>query len=444
MRTTRTRTWSGLSRFWSRDEGTQVRLAWMRIAVVTGLFPVLWETPFLNQITGLVERGHDVDIYADQPQPGVPAHPDIARLELLRRTRYPINRLDGGRLRWPDAMRLIGQHRGGDRVTLLRTLNPFVFWKRALSLDLFRHAAAFLPRRTYDICYCPFAQDARKSLRLRRLGVLTGKLVVGLRGSDISRYVTRRGPRVYRRLFREGDLFLPVCQAFARKILALGCSPSKTIVHHTGINLNRFPYRPRQVGTDGRLRLITVGRLVEKKGIKYALGAVRRLSDAGVVVGYNIVGDGPLRQQLQHDVEQMGLQSQVRFSGWYTHSQVQLALESADVLLAPCVTAADGDEEGIPNVLREGMAAGLPVISTYHSGIPELIQDGLNGLLAPERDPVALAERVRWLADNPQAWRPMLTAARRTVEEDEIDRLNDRFVDLLNGLLRQHAGATTG
>jgi len=416
----------------------------MRIAVLTGVFPVLWETPFLNQITGLVERGHEVDIYADQPQPGVPAHPDIARLALLQRTRYPLNRRDGARLRWPDALRLIASYRGEDRVTLLRALNPFEFWKRALSLDLFRRAAVFLPRRAYDICYCPFAQDARKSLRLRRLGLLTGKLVVGLRGSDISRYVTQRGPRVYRRLFRKGDLFLPVCQAFAQKILDLGCSPTKIVVHHTGINLNRFPYRPRQAGTDGKLRLITVGRLVEKKGITYALSAVRRLSDAGVSVCYDIVGDGPLRERLQHDVQQMSLQSQVRFSGWQTHSDVQQALEAADVLVAPCVTAGDGDEEGIPNVLREGMAAGLPVIATYHSGIPELIQDGFNGLLVPERDPVALAERVRWLAHNPQAWPAILTAARRRVEEDEIEKLNDRFVRLLNGLLSHRAGTTPG
>src|SRR5918994_4827924 len=120
----------------------------MRIALVTGLFPVLWETPFLNQITGLVERGHEVDIYADEAQPGVPAHPDIARLGLLERTRYPRSLPSPRRGRWADAIRLIQGHHGADRAALLRTLNPLVFWKRALSLDQLRRTAPFLPRRS--------------------------------------------------------------------------------------------------------------------------------------------------------------------------------------------------------------------------------------------------------------------------------------------------------
>jgi colanic acid/amylovoran biosynthesis glycosyltransferase len=407
----------------------------MRIALLTGLFRVLWETPFLNQITGLIERGHEVDIYADQAQPGVPAHPDIARLGLLDRTRYPLSLPQSRRGRWSGAVRFIQSNHGADRAALLRTLNPFVFWKRAVSLDQLRRTAPFLPRRTYDICYCPFTQDARKSLRLRRSGVLGGKLVVALRGSDISRYVAQRGKHIYRRLFREGDLFLPVCQAFAGRIVSLGCSPTKIVVHHTGINLNRFPFRPRQLPSDGQLRLVTVGRLVEKKGIEYALRAVRQLSDDGLDVSYEVVGDGPLKRQLEHQVEQLALGARVHLSGWKTHSEVQQALERAEVLLAPCVTAADGDEEGIPNVLREAMAAGMPVIGSNHSGIPELIEDGINGYLVPERDPGAIADRVRRLAATPRVWLPMVTAARKRVEADDIEKLNNRFVGLLEGVL---------
>jgi colanic acid/amylovoran biosynthesis glycosyltransferase len=411
----------------------------VRIAVLTGLFPVLWETPFLNQITGLVERGHEVDIYADQPQPDVPSHPDIDRLGLLERTRYPDGGLHAGHFRWKDALRLIRGHQGPARIMLLRTLNPFVFHKRALSLDQLRRTARFLPARAYDICYCPFAQDARKSLGLRRLGVLTGKLVVGLRGSDITRYVTQRGERVYRRLFREGDLFLPVCEAFARRILALGCSPDKVVVHHTGVNLSRFPYRPRQPTSQAGLRLLTVGRLVEKKGIVYGLRAVKQLVDGGLHVRYTLVGNGPLQGKLEDEVHALGLEGAVRFLGWQTHSQVQRALEDADVLLAPCVRAADGDEEGIPNVLREAMASGVLVVSTYHSGIPELVQNEVSGYLVPERDPGALAERIRWLANNYGEWHPVLAVARKSVEEDDIERLNDRFVCLLEELQRSAA-----
>jgi len=403
----------------------------VRIAVLTGLFPVLWETPFLNQITGLVERGHEVDIYADQPQPGVPAHPDVDRLRLMDRVRYPVRLPGPRRQRWAAAARLIHTHHGHERGVLLRTLNPFVFWHRATSLEQLRRTAAFLPSRRYDICYCPFAQDARKSLRLRRLGVLGGKLVVALRGSDFSRYIAQRGERVYRSLFREGDLFLPVCQAFAARAIGLGCPPSRMVVHRTGINLTRFPFRPR--GYDGHepLRLVTVGRLVEKKGIEYALAAVRKLTDEGMDVKYDIVGDGPLRQDLEGRIELMNLSGRVSLLGSQGHAGVQECLARSHILLAPSVTARDGDQEGIPNVIREGMAVGLPVIGTIHSGIPELIEDGVSGYLVPERDPAALAARIRHLARHAGEWRPLIMAARARVQEDDIDTLNDRFVELL-------------
>jgi colanic acid/amylovoran biosynthesis glycosyltransferase len=402
----------------------------VRIAVLTGSFPVLWETPFLNQITGLVELGHEVDIYADRPQPEGPAHPDIPRLSLLQRTRYPLQLPPTRGARWAEALRLIRNAQGQDRTALLRALNPFLFWKRATSLDQFRRTAPFLPVRPYDVCYCPFAQDARRSLRLRKLGVLGGKLVTALRGSDFSRYLAQRGRNVYRKLFREGDLFLPVCDAFASRLLALGCPPEKIVVHYTGINLNRFPHRPRQ-RPPRELRLITVGRLVEKKGITYGLRAVRELVDAGIEIEYEIVGGGPLKEPLQRELQQLGLASRVRFLDWQTQAQVQKALDRADVLMAPCVTAADGDEEGIPNVLREGMASGLPVISTTHSGIPELIEDGRTGFLVPERDPSAIADRLRRLAEHPEIWDPMIAAARNRVEQDDIEVLNQRFVALL-------------
>ncbi len=181
--------------------------------------------------------------------------------------------------------------------------------------------------------------------------------------------------------------------------------------------------------------------MVEKKGISYVLQAVNKLRNAGLEVGYEIVGDGPLKPRLQLEAEQLGLQSRVRFSGWQTQAQVQAALDAADVLLAPCVTAADGDQEGIPNVLREGMAAGLPVIGSLHSGIPELIEDGVTGYLVPEHDAAAIADRVRTLAARADVWLPMVTAARRRVERDDIQQLNLRFVQMLDGLLRAAAPA---
>ena len=218
----------------------------MRVAFLTALFPVLSDIPFLNQIVGLLERGHQVDVYADGPQPGGPFHPDVERLGLQSLTRYPL-RWPAGRLdRWRAAAGVVLAHRGTERRTLLRTLDPSRFWHRAWTLDQLRRTARFLPTRPYDICYCAFGMDAPHALRLRRLGVLGGELVVAFRGADTTKYVARRGPRVYARTFRQARLLLPVCDFLARRLVALGAPPERVVVHRTGIDLRRWPYRERE------------------------------------------------------------------------------------------------------------------------------------------------------------------------------------------------------
>jgi colanic acid/amylovoran biosynthesis glycosyltransferase len=104
-------------------------------------------------------------------------------------------------------------------------------------------------------------------------------------------------------------------------------------------------------------------------------------------------------------------------------------MQRSHLLVAPSVTAEDGDQEGIPNVLKEAMATGMPVVSTYHSGVPELVEHGVTGLLAPERDAAALAAALTELVDHPESWTSFALAARRKVEEEyDAERLNDDLV----------------
>jgi len=412
----------------------------MRVAFLTALFPVFSDIPFLNQIVGLLERGHELDVYADGPQPGGPFHPDVERLGLQALTHYPL-RWPAGRLdRWRAAAGVLLAHRGTERRTLLRTLDPSLFWHRAWTLDQLRRTARFLPARPYDICYCAFGMDAPHALRLRRLGVLGGELVVAFRGADTTKYVARRGPRVYARTFRQARLLLPVCEFLGRRLVELGAPPERVVVHRTGIDLRRWPYREREPARDGRLRLVTVGRLVEKKGIECVLRAVRILADRGVSVEYRILGDGPRREPLTALAAELGVADRVTLHGRHRQEQVREGLEGSDVLVAASVTAADGDEEGIPNVLKEAMALGLPVVGTRHAGIPELVEDGVSGFLVPERNEAALADALQRLALEPGRWAPMGRAGRAKIElEYDIDRLNDRLAGLLDNLIRPEA-----
>lgn len=405
----------------------------MRIAVLASEFPVLSETPFLNQITGLVRRGHEVSIFAERPQSGVAFHPDVDRLGLV--ARYPISLPPRGR--WPAAVRVLAGRSRRERRILLRTLDPLRFWRRAWTLEEFRRAASFFPPARYDACYAAFGQDGLRAVRLQRSGALAGPLAVAFRGADITKFVAIRGERVYRGLFRRAELLLPVCDAFARRLLALGAPPERVVVHRTGIDLTRWPRQERHIPTDGPLRLLTIGRLVEKKGIGYVLEAVRRLREAGLEVEYEVAGEGPLRARLEADTRRMGVERQVRFLGWQSQEQIRDALLRADFLVAASVTAGNADEEGVPNVLKEAMAVGVPVVSTRHGGIPELVEHGVNGILVPERDPGSLAEQLAELAAHPERRGELAEAGRARVEREyDIERLNDRLVTLFAGLSR--------
>jgi colanic acid/amylovoran biosynthesis glycosyltransferase len=405
----------------------------MRIAVLASEFPVLSETPFLNQITGLVRRGHEVTILAERPQAVAEFHPDIARLGLA--ARYPLALPSPGRRR-AAARYLLGRPPGERRV-LLRTLSPLRFWRRAWTLEEFRRAAGVLPSGHYDVCYAAFGHDGLRALRLGRSGALAGPLAVAFRGADLTKFVAIRGRRVYRALFRRAALLLPVCEAFARRLEALGAPPERVTVHRTGIDLARWRWRDRPVEPAGPLRLVSVGRLVEKKGFGYVLEAVRRLREAGIAAEYEIVGDGPLRAALEADARRLAIDDRVRFLGWQSQDRVAEALDGAQLLVAASVTAANGDEEGIPNVLKEAMAVGLPVVSTANGGIPELVENEATGLLVPERDPQALAARLAELARHPDRRTALARAGRARVERDyDIERLNDRLVALFAGLPR--------
>jgi colanic acid/amylovoran biosynthesis glycosyltransferase len=167
---------------------------------------------------------------------------------------------------------------------------------------------------------------------------------------------------------------------------------------------------------------------------------MRILLDRGVEVEYRILGDGPRRARLAALAAELGVKDRVTLHGRHGQETVRAGLERSDVLVAGSVTAADGDEEGIPNVLKEAMALGLPVVGTRHAGIPELIEDGVSGVLVPERDEAALADALQRLAREPGRWTAMGRAGRAKIEmEYDIDRLNDRLAGLLEGLIRPEA-----
>ncbi len=179
---------------------------------------------------------------------------------------------------------------------------------------------------------------------------------------------------------------------------------------------------------------IAVGRLVEKKGFKYLVEACAELKSRGFDFACKIIGKGPLEAELKNQIAALGLENEVTFPGYIAPNEMSNMYRSGDILVAPCVVAANGDVDGLPNVCLEAMDCGLPIISTTISGIPEGVEDGVNGWLIPPNDTAALAEAMRkaLTTNNTIAMRE---ASHRIASEKFNVRKN---AVLIKNLLEQH------
>jgi colanic acid/amylovoran biosynthesis glycosyltransferase len=321
-------------------------------------------------------------------------------------------------------------------VPLLNSLNVLKYGKEAVSLKVLFQIAPFLSRGPYDVVHCQFGPNGILGSLLRDRGAFQAKVITTFRGYDASSYVASRGRHVYDELFKKGDLFLCVSKKIREKIIALGCPERKAIVHGSGVDTRQFSFIRRGPVGGRKVKLLTIARLVEKKGVEYGIRAVAHLVQKHPSVEYEIVGDGPLKGDLERLIEEMQVRHAIKLIGSKHREEIVELLGTADILLAPSVTSTHGDEEGIPGVLREGLARGLPVVSTQHSGIPELVQNGVSGFLVPERDVDSLAEKLEYLIQHQNVWAEMGQAGRKYVEEQyDINALNDRLVRLYAQLL---------
>ncbi|HVR31604.1 MAG TPA: glycosyltransferase [Acidimicrobiia bacterium] len=190
--------------------------------------------------------------------------------------------------------------------------------------------------------------------------------------------------------------FAATCTEYNRSYLleAVGPGRADIVTIHHGIDLQSFPARRRSRSP----LVLAVGQLREKKGLRHLIDAAALLADRNFDVV--IAGDGPLRAELQDQVDSLGLGEKVRLLGAVSHDRVLELMQSATVFVLPAVVAADGDRDGIPNVILEAMAMELPVVATRHSGIPEAVIDGATGVLVEVGDPMALAGAIVRVLDD--------------------------------------------
>jgi colanic acid/amylovoran biosynthesis glycosyltransferase len=268
-------------------------------------------------------------------------------------------------------------------------------------------------------------------------------LVTTFYGFDMSRLGrSRTWVDRYQRLFREGHLFLVEGSHMAQNLEKLGCPRHKVCIQRIGVDLDKFSYRPPP-STKDNIRILMCGRFVEKKGFEYGIRAFARIRSEFPRSQLRLVGDGPLRPYLEQLIQDLSLQKHTVLLGALPYNAYSREAMDAHVLLAPSVTAASGDSEGgAPTVLLEMQARGIPVVSTRHADIPEVVLDGASGYLVPERDEEALSEKLAELLDNPESWEAMGRAGRAHMEKQhDIVKLAQDLEYKYDRILASHAKA---
>ncbi|MGL6043257.1 MAG: glycosyltransferase, partial [Sandaracinobacteroides sp.] len=268
-----------------------------------------------------------------------------------------------------------------------------------------------------DIIHCQFGTLGDPMLRHIRSGAMPSALVVHFRGHDVDPHILRVGPDCYDDLFRNADAFIANSVHFRDRAIAFGCPPDRIQVVESPVDISNFPWRPPSPPAGRPVRLLTVARLTEKKGVAYAVDAAAELARRGRDFSYRILGAGEDRAALQARIDGLGLSDRVTLIGGHPHDVVAAELAAADIFLGPSITDRHGETDAAINTIKEAMLVGLPVIATWHGGIPELVEDGLSGLLVPERDATAIADAVETLLDGPELWAPMADRARAAVEQ---------------------------
>jgi colanic acid/amylovoran biosynthesis glycosyltransferase len=413
----------------------------MRIAVFVGSFPAVSETFILRQITGLLDLGHDVDIYADWlATPDAPLHPEVEKYGLQRRTTYikaPPESIPYELSAWPmsgvtwlpgapesthNFSRLTQALPAFGRCLLraprltAQAVSPSHYGYQAASLStLYRLAQLSSVKKQYDILHAHFGPIGN-SYRFAK-SLWRAPLVISFHGYDFSSIIKKSGADVYRPLFSTADAVTVNSEFMRGKLVECGCSTEKIRKLPYAVDLGQFSKLNEREKQLGPVRILTIGRLVEKKGIEYSIRAFAEARKSHPEIHYDIIGDGPLRAMLQQLVSDLNVADGVTLHGAKDGPYVRELMARADLFVLASVTAADGDQEGTPVSILEAQAAGLPVISTRHSGIPEILQDGIAGFLVPERDVKAITEQLSWFIQHPEARKRMGESGQKFIAE---------------------------
>ena len=335
----------------------------LRVGYVLKRFPRLTETFILNEMLELERQGAIVEVFSLREPRDEPRHPDLASLKA--RVHYLTSSLPHDPCS-DDAFEALWRGKPLDKARKLR--------RQAARISDLATAAGL------DHLHAHFASDAATVALMA--GAFSG-ISVSFTAHARDIYHTYVSPEidaaVRRAKLEMAGFVVTVSDYNARYLDALSAGRARIQRIYNGIDTTLF--EPDAGTLRERDLILSVGRLVEKKGLDDLVTACARLRDQAIAFRCRIVGEGPLREALQARIDELGVADQVRLLGALPQDEVRALMQRARVMVLPCVVSASGDRDGLPTVLLESLAVGLPAVSTSVSGVPEIIEDGATGLL---------------------------------------------------------------
>ncbi|MBQ9638048.1 MAG: glycosyltransferase [Bacteroidales bacterium] len=391
----------------------------MKIAVITDNFPRVSELFIATQVVGLIERGHEVDIYATG-RSSEPMHPLLEQHRLLERTMFCPPCDSPWRL-----LRLLLRFGLHHPAALLPTLHAAMqskregghFDRRPFWLGL------SLPTRHYDVLHVHFGYNAPPIATLRRWGLLRKpRFVVTFHGCDFMPRIAR--PDQYNLLFQKADVLIHVTRFAVEQASRMGFPEEKMCIVPCGLNPALEQPLQRTPNADRPLRIAYVGRLVDLKKPLTFIEIIANLRQRDVICTATMIGDGPLMEACRTRVAERGVDSVITLAGACTSDRVQALLSESDLFLFPGGHDADGRAENQGCVAQEAQAMGLPVICTTAGGTHESVRNGHTGYVLDEGDTEGMVEIIIQL----NSQRTVLTMMGHNAHRHAIELYSNRRI----------------
>lgn len=410
----------------------QPRRQGLKVAYMMSRFPKITETFVLFEMLAVEEQGVQIELYPLLREKTEVMHPEaVAYVERANFQPFISREILGAH----------GRFLRRKPLTYLQTLGRLL-WANFGSKDLFVGALGIFPKVVYfaekmekegiEHIHAHFATHPAAAAWIIHRLVDIPYTFMG-HGSDLNRYTHMLREKVI-----ESKYTFPISQLF-REMIVKQCGEQyrhKVQVVHCGVDMDVFEYRTtptsHEIG-EGPFKIFCVGTLHEVKGQTYLIQACNLLQERGVDFECHFVADGPDWEMLQQQVNDLGLTERVRFHGRVTREEVVELLSDADMLATPSVPASDGKREGIPVVIMEAMARGVPVVASRLSGIPEIVRDEETGLLADPRDYRKLADQIERLYDDVELRKRLNKAGREMViNEFDLNRNVARLIEFFS------------